>query len=128
MNESKMFAVLVRNASVMNGRGLPPFTADIGVVATRRVQIVNGRRELQTSLAIEDLGDLRTMSGLRTIDATGMTVVPLIDDALAAGQVIDLPEWKTTAPTAIAVGQAARFALLEPSNQPGKFVVEEVIR
>jgi hypothetical protein len=128
MNESKLFAVLVQNASVMNGKGLPPFTADIGVVATRRVQIVNGRRELLISLGIEDFGDLRTMGGLRTIDASGMTIVPVSDDAMAPGQVIDLPEWKAATPTTIAVGQPARFALLKPSTQPGKFVVEEVMR
>jgi hypothetical protein len=128
MNESRMFAVLVRNASVINGKGLPPFTADIGVVANRRVQIVGGRRELQTSLSIEDVGDLRTMGGLRTVDATGMTAVPVADETLTAGQVIDLPEWKTPTPASLAVGQPARFALLKPSSQPGKFVVEEVIR
>jgi hypothetical protein len=128
MNESKMFYVLVRNASVINGKGLPPFVADIGVVANRKVQINNGRRELQMSLTIEDFGDLRTMGGLRTIDATGMTVVPLTDDSIAAGQTLDLPEWRSTVSTTIAVGQPARLALLKPAPQPGKFVVEEVIR
>jgi hypothetical protein len=68
------------------------------------------------------------MGGLRTVDATGMTAVPVADDTLTAGQVIDLPEWKTPTPASIAVGQPARFALLKPSSQPGKFVVEEVIR
>jgi len=128
MNESKMFYVLVRNASVINGKGLPPFVADIGVVANRKVQINNGRRELQMSLTIEDFGDLSTMGGLRTIDATGMTVVPLTDDSIAAGQMLDLPEWRSTVSTTIAVGQPARLALLKPAPQPGKFVVEEVIR
>jgi hypothetical protein len=128
MNESKMFYVLVRNAAVINGKGLPPFVADIGVVANRKVQINGGRRELQMSLTIEDFGDLRTMGGLRTIDATGMTVVPLTDDSIAPGQTLDLPEWRSTASTTIAVGQPARLALLKPAPQPGKFVVEEVIR
>jgi hypothetical protein len=128
MNESKMFYVLVRNATVINGKGLPPFTADIGVTANRKVAINNGRRELQLSLTIEDFGDLRTMSGLQTIDAAGMTAIPLLDDSIAAGQTIDLPEWKTQVPLTIAVGQTARLALLKPASQPGKFVVEAVIR
>ncbi len=50
MNESKIFYVLVRNATIINGRGMPPFTGDIGLVANRRVQVTDGRRELQTSL------------------------------------------------------------------------------
>jgi hypothetical protein len=131
MNESKVFDVLIRNASVINGKGLPPFTADIGLVANRRVQITGSRRELQTSLTIEDLGDLRTMAGLRTIDASGMTavpLVPLIDDTIAAGQMMDLPEWKATGAATIAVGQPARIAILKPSAEPGKFVVEAILR
>jgi hypothetical protein len=73
LNESKMLSVLVTNATVISGRGIPPFIADIGLLANRRVQVVGGRRELQTSLMVEDFGDLRTMGALRTIDATGMT-------------------------------------------------------
>ncbi len=128
MNESRSFAVLVQNATVINGAGVPPFTADIGVVASRRVQVAEGRRELQTSLSIDDVGDLRTMGGLRTIDATGMTVVPIDDDKVAAGQVMDLPEWKNKTVATIAVGQPARFAVLKPVPQTGKFVVEAVLR
>jgi hypothetical protein len=123
-----MFYVLVRNAQVINGKGMPPFTADIGVVASRKVQMKDGRRELAMSLTIDDFGDLRTMGGLQTIDATGMTVVPLTDDSITAGQTVDLPDWRSTSPLPIAVGQAAKFALLKPAAQPGKFVVELVIR
>jgi len=128
MNESKMFSIVVRNASVISGRGIPPFTADIGLVASRRVQIAAGRRELQTAWTIEDLGDLRTMGALRTIDAAGMMAIPLVDETMAAGQVVDLPEWKAVAATTIAVGQTARMAILKPAVEPGKFVVEAVLR
>ena len=128
INESKVFYVLIRNATVINGKGIPPFTADIGLVATRRVQITGGRRELQTSLTIEDVGDLRTMGALRTIDASGMTAVPIADDAIAAGQVMDVPEWKATSAATIAVGQPARIVILKPAAEPGKFVVEAVLR
>jgi hypothetical protein len=123
-----LFSIVVRNATVISGKGIPPFTADIGLVASRRVQIADGRRELQTSWTIEDLGDLRTMGALRTIDAAGMTAIPLVDEAIAAGQVVDLPEWKAVAATTIAVGQTARIAILKPAVEPGKFVVEAVLR
>ena len=128
MNESKMFSIVVRNATVISGRGIPPFTADIGLVASRRIQIADGRRELQTAWTIDDLGDLRTMGALRTIDAAGMMAIPLVDEAMAAGQVVDLPEWKAVAATTIAVGQTARIAILKPAVEPGKFVVEAVLR
>jgi hypothetical protein len=128
INESKVFYVIVRNATVISGAGIPPFTADIGVIATRRVSVADGKRELQLSLAIDDMGDLSTMGALRTIDATGMTAIPLTDDKLEAGQVVDLPEWKTTSPTPIVVGQPARIAVLKPAPQAGKFVVEAVLK
>jgi len=130
VNEANVFYTLVKNVTVINGAGVPPFTADIGITAARRVQIVNGQRVIQLFLNIDDLGDLRTMGALRTIEADGMTAIPVADDTdkIAAGQTIDLPEWKVKTPTIIAVGQPARIALLKPSTEPGKYVVETVLR
>jgi hypothetical protein len=128
VNESRVFYVLVRNATVISGAGIPPFVADIGVVARRSVGVKEGGRELLIALAIDDMGDLRTQGALRTIDASGMTIVPVADDTLAEGQVVDLPEWRTKTASAIAVGQPARFALLKPASEPGKFVVHVVLR
>lgn len=128
MNESKTLYVLIRNATVINGAGIPPFTADIGLIATRRVQIVDGRRDLQTAVAIEDIGDLRTLGGLRTIDARSKTVVPLFDEKLSEGQIVDLPEWRTKTDATVSVGQAARFAVLKQAAQPGKYQVELIFK
>ena len=128
VNESRMFYVLVKNVTLINGAGVPPFVADLGIVATRRVQSLDGQRQIVLSLSVDDLGDLRTMGGLRTIDGTGMTAVPIVDDKLAVGQVVDLPEWKTAMAATIAVGQPARIAILKPSSEPGKFVVEALLR
>jgi hypothetical protein len=128
INDNRTLYVLIRNATVINGAGIPPFTADIGLIASRRVQRVAGRRELQLTLEIDDIGDLRTLGGLRTIDATGKTVVPLIDDRVAEGQIVDLPEWRTKSQGVISVGTPARFALLRPAEQAGKFQVELVFR
>ena len=101
---------------MINGAGIPPFVSDIGVVANRRVRVVDGKREIQMSLSIEDMGDLRTQGALRYIDATGMTAVPVADDTLAEGKVVDLPEWKTKMTHTIGVGQPARLALLKPET------------
>jgi hypothetical protein len=128
VNESRAFYVLVQNATVIAGTGVPPFIADIGIVANRRVRTTGSNREIQLSLNIEDLGDLRTQGALRTIDATGMTVVVAADDSFAEGKVVDLPEWRTKTASTIAVGQPARLAILKPAPQAGKFVVEVVLR
>jgi hypothetical protein len=128
VNESRAFYVLVKNATVISGSGVPPFMADIGIGANRRVRTIDGRRELQLSMNIDDLGDLRTSGALRTIDATGMTVVPAVDESLKQGQIVDLPEWKSTLPSTIAVGRPAHFAILKPAEEPGKFVVDVLLR
>jgi hypothetical protein len=125
MNESRMFYVLVRNASVINGSGVRPYTADIGITASRRVRIVDGRRELQLSTSIDDMGDLRANAGLlRTIDASGLFAVP--DAGYEEGSLVDLPDWRRTAERTIAIGQPARLALLRPDGE--RYRVEVVLR
>ncbi len=128
MNESRLFYLIVRNATIINGGGVPPFTADLGVVMSRRVREINERREVQRTMTIEDMGDLRTSGALTTIEATGMTVVPLGDETVETGRMVDLPEWRAKLKTSIAVGQPARFLLLKPATEPGKYRVEAVIR
>lgn len=128
INESRLFYLLVKGATVINGAGLPPFTADIGVIAARQLVEERGERQIQLKQTIEDIGDLRTFGGLRTIEAKGMTLVPLPDDGLERGKIVDLPPWRAKAPSAIAVGRPARFALLKPAAEPGRFEVELVLR
>jgi Zinc carboxypeptidase len=120
-NESREFFVLVQNATVMNGAGTAPFTADIGLTASRRVRVTNGRRELQLTASIDDLGDLRTAGAMRTIDAAGLVAAPLTDDSIRQGQEIVLPNWSQQ-PSArtIAPGQPADIMLLRPLGDPSR--------
>ena len=117
MNESLMFYVLVKNATVINGAGVAPYTSDIGIGANRRVRTTGGTREIQTTLGIEDMGDLRANGGLRTIDATGLMAVP--DTGYETGALVDLPDWKKKGDQTIGTGQPARLALLRPADGGG---------
>jgi hypothetical protein len=125
MNESLMFHILVKNATVINGAGVAPYTADIGITANRRVRTTDGRRELQLMLGIDDLGDLRANAGIRTIDASGWMAVP--DTGYEEGALVDLPNWKESVSVTIATGQPARLALLRPADG-GRYRVEVVVR
>jgi zinc carboxypeptidase len=125
VNESRMFYVLVKNATVINGAGVPPYTADIGIVANRRVRTTNGTREIQIGTNIDDMGDLHTSGALRTIDAAGVMAVP--DRGYAEGAFVSLPDWKEKGDATIAVGQPARIALLRP-DADGKYRVEIVLK
>jgi hypothetical protein len=124
MNESRMFYIAVRNATVIAGAGVKPFTADIGIVATRR-RVVEGRREVVLTTGIDDMGDLRTSGALREIDASALTAVR--DAGYQEGQLVDLPDWRHRSETSIAVGQPARIALLRPAAE-GKYRVELVLK
>jgi hypothetical protein len=128
INESGELSIIVRNGTVISGGGVPPYVADVGILASRRIRDVNGQRELQLVMTIDDMGDLRTLGALRTIDATGMMLVPLLTETVEAGQIVDLPEWKTKQSATIAVGQAARLVLLKAAAVPGKYQVELVLK
>jgi hypothetical protein len=127
VNEAKMLAVVVRNATIVNGAGVPPFTGDIGINVNRRVRMVDGERRLVPIATIDDLGDLRTSGALRTIDGTGLVAAPLYDPAIREGDEITLPDWKSRPPgPTIATGQPGALLLLRPI-EGNKYRVETVL-
>jgi len=133
MNESRLFAVLVKDATVLNGTGVPGFRADIGINVNRRVRSGDGKRQIVMQSNINDLGDLRTYGGLRTIDARNLVAAPLWDPALKEGQEVDLPDWsRAPAPRTIAPSQPAEIVLLRPLGDPGRpasrFVVDIILK
>jgi Zinc carboxypeptidase len=125
VNDTRMFYIAIRNATLINGTGVKPFTADIGIVANRRVRTVEGRRDVVLTTGIDDLGDLRTSGALREIDATGLIAVP--DAGYQEGQLLDLPDWRGRTEIPIAVGQPTRIALLRPTTN-GQHRVEVVLK
>jgi hypothetical protein len=125
MNGSGMFYVMVQNATVINGAGMPPYTSDIGIIANRRVRTTSGTREVQITTNIDDMGDLRTSGALRTIDATGMTAVP--DTGYTEGAIVSLPDPKVKGEAVIEVGRPARIALLRPTPD-GQYRVEVILK
>ncbi|MEO6213126.1 MAG: M14 family metallopeptidase [Vicinamibacterales bacterium] len=125
MNETGLFYVLLRNATVINGAGVPPYIADIGISGNRRVRTTDGKREMQVITSINDMGDLRSSGALRDVDAVGMTAVP--DTGYEAGTLVDLPDWKRKGDAMIATGEPARIALLRPAGE-GKYRVELVFK
>jgi hypothetical protein len=125
MNESGLLYALVRNATVINGAGIEPYIADIGISGNRRVRTVAGTREMQVVTNISDMGDLRTSGAMRVIDASGMTAVP--DTGYEVDGLVDLPDWKQKGEATIGTGQPARIALLRPVAG-GKYRVEVVLK
>jgi hypothetical protein len=74
LNQRDSLATLVvRNARLAGGRGLPPYTADLSFVVPGAFSGDGSRCREAT---IVEVGDLSTALGLREVDATGMLVVP----------------------------------------------------
>ena len=117
--------LILRNATVINGSGVGPYVADIGITGNRRVRSTGGKREVQVAMNISDMGDLRKSGAIRVIEASGMTAVP--DTGYQEGALVDLPDWKTKTDVTIGTGQPPRIALLRPA-EGGKYRVEVVIR
>jgi len=127
-NSSRLFYILVKGISILNGNGVAPFTGDIGITASRRVRADRGARRLALAMNVEDLGDLRVFSGLEEIDGRGLLAAPLFDAGLAEGREVKLPPapFKTDRP--LAVGQPAALVLLKPSSSAGSYTVVRIIR
>jgi hypothetical protein len=127
MNESGVLYQIVRRATVITGTGIPPFTADVGIVGQRIVRSVNGERQLLLQTRIEEFGDLSTLGALEVIDGSGLTVAPAFDPKVKGGAVVTLPEdWSSVKlPNIIAPGQPANLLLLR-AQEGGRYKVERV--
>jgi hypothetical protein len=133
MNESKLFYVLVKGATILTGTGVPAFTGDIGISANRRVRTVEGRRQIAIQSNIADLGDLRTYGALRTIDGSGLVAAPLWDTNLKEDQEVDLPDWsKQPSARVIAAGQPGEIVLMRPLGDPSRpasrYVIQTILK
>jgi hypothetical protein len=127
-NESDLFYVLIRNAAVVSGTGIAPFTADIGIVANRIVRDEDGERTTRLVVRIEDLGDLHAFGALENLNAAGLVVAPLWDPAIKVGDRLSLPDWSAKhAEKTVAPGQPAELLLLQPKGTTNAYRVVRVI-
>jgi hypothetical protein len=128
INDSNLFTVIVKNASIVPGTGIAPFTGDLALGSSRVVKPADakGVRQAVQSLRVEDLGDMRVFAALESIDATGLFAVTNQDwkegDAV---QVADWTAFKSARP--LAVGANSDIALLRPAG-PGGYTVVRIIR
>lgn len=65
--------LIVRNARIAEGRGLPPFKADLSFVVPGPFR---GDAQRAREASIQDLGDLSYALGLTELDASGLLAVP----------------------------------------------------
>lgn len=115
-NEGRLLHTVVRNATIITGTGVAPFTGDVGLAGTRVVRTRDGRRELRWEGSIADLGDLSSFGALEEVDGTGLVVAPAQDPGARVGQLVDLPRTPRGNSPRIAPGQPAVLWLLQPRD------------
>ncbi len=69
----QIFSLVVRNASLAGGRGLPPFPADLSFVVPGAFA---GEAPRRREPAVTEVGDLGHACGVAELDATGLLAVP----------------------------------------------------
>jgi hypothetical protein len=127
VNESNLFTVIVKNATIVPGTGIAPFTGDIAFGSSRVVKAdAKGILQAVQALRVEDLGDMRVFSALETIDGTGLFAV--MNRAWKEGDTIQISDWKAwKSEKPLAVGANTDVALLSRGGA-GTYTVVRIIR
>jgi hypothetical protein len=71
--EHTLFDLMISRVTVVNGRGHPPFVADLGINYSLDARSPDWSIQ---SARIQDLGDLRVTAGKQTLDGEGWVCVP----------------------------------------------------
>jgi hypothetical protein len=127
INESNLFTVIVKGASIVTGTGIEPFTGDIALGSSRVVRKdAKGAPEALQALRVEDVGDMRVFDALETVDGAGLFA--LNGQGWKEGETVRVADWKALrSEKPLAVGSTSDIALLRPSA-PGVYTVVRIIR
>jgi hypothetical protein len=127
VNDSNLFTVIVKNASIVPGTGVAPFAGDLALGSSRIVRPdAKGTRQAWQVLRVEDLGDMRVFTALESIDATGLFAV--VNQGWKDGDAVQVADWKAfKSERPLAVGSSADIALLR-QTAPGAYTVARIVR
>jgi hypothetical protein len=127
INDEKLFTVIVKNASIVPGTGIAPFTGDLAFSSSRVVKPdAKGVLQAFQTLKVDDLGDMRVFTALETIDATGQFAV--MNRGWKEGDTVQIADWKAwKSDKPLAVGANTDVALLSPGGS-GTYTVVRIIR
>jgi hypothetical protein len=102
-----------------------PFTADVGIALTREVR----RQGQQLTMAhvgkVEELGDLRALGAIETVDGKGLFAVPLAGHSVKAGDTLRLEK---PGKDAVELGQPGELMLLKPLEPASTYRIERILR
>jgi hypothetical protein len=124
-NDSTGLVYLMLKGVGLFGPDGKPFTADVGISVTRAVRAGDKGLTLAHVGKVEELGDLRVLGALETVEGGGLFAVPLSGPGAKEGDTLHLPEPKQHT---LALGQPAELMLLKPLEKPSTYRIERIIR
>jgi hypothetical protein len=124
-NDSTGLVYLMLKGVGLFGPDGKPFTADVGISVTRAVRDSDKGLTLAHVGKVEELGDLRVLGALETVEGGGLFAVPLSGLGAKEGDTLHLAEPKQHT---LALGQPAELMLLKPLEKPSTYRIERIIR
>lgn len=124
-NDSSGIVYLMLKGVGLFGADGKPFTADVGISVTRAVRDSDKGPTLAHVGKVDELGDLRVLGALETVNSGGLFAVPLSGPGAKEGDTVHLPEPKQHA---VAIGQPAELMLLKPLEKVSTYRIERIIR
>jgi hypothetical protein len=125
-NDSSGLVYLMLKGVGLFGADGKPFTADVGITVTRAVRDNGQGPALALVGKVEELGDLRVLGALETVDGSGLFAAPLPRPEVKEGDTLhfDKPQQH-----AVQLGQPAELMLLKPVEKKASFYrIERIIR
>ncbi|WP_044900775.1 M14 family metallopeptidase [Myxococcus stipitatus] len=124
-NDSSGIVHLLLKGVGMFGADGKPFTGDVGIAVSRAVRAKGKKLALAHVGRIDELGDLRVLGAIETVQGAGLFVVPGTGKGAKPGDTFRLTQ---PARQALSLGQRADLMLLRPLEAAGTFRIERIIR
>ncbi|MBZ4410199.1 peptidase M14 [Myxococcus sp. XM-1-1-1] len=124
-NESSgMVHLLLRGIGLFGADGRS-FTGDVGIAVNRAVRAKGKKRVLAHVGKIEELGDLRVLGAVETVDGAGLFAVPLSGKGAKPGDTVRLTQ---PARQSLSLGQRGDLMLVKALDVAGTYRIERIIR
>ncbi|QSQ27956.1 peptidase M14 [Pyxidicoccus parkwayensis] len=121
---SGLVQVLLKDVGLFGADG-KPFTADVGIAVTREVHRKDGQLTLVHVGKVEELGDLRVLGAVETVEGKGLFAVPLTGHAAKEGDTLRLEK---PGRDVIELRQSGELMLLKPQGAASTYRVERILR
>jgi hypothetical protein len=124
-NDSSGLVYLLLKGVGLFGADGKPFSADVGISVTRAVRDSGQGPTLAHVGKVEELGDLRVLGAIETVEGAGLFAIPLSGPGAKEGDTLLLADPRQQT---VQLGQPAELMLLKPLEKASTYRIERIIR